>query len=123
MGGNGPIGGEANPVALDMPRVRRAAAAPAIALPLRPERADLPLYVQLYQQLREHIVSGLLGEGRSLPSARGAESVRRGTDRPVALDKLSNSRFSRRDRRLNSPLRWATPGILTGFLTARCISL
>lgn len=53
-----------------MPRVRRAAAAPAIALPLRPERADSPLYVQLYQQLREHILSGLLGEGRSLPSAR-----------------------------------------------------
>ena len=53
-----------------MPRVRRAAAAPAIALPLRPDRADSPLYVQLYQQLREHILSGLLSEGRSLPSAR-----------------------------------------------------
>ncbi|MFN0099011.1 MAG: PLP-dependent aminotransferase family protein [Gemmatimonadaceae bacterium] len=53
-----------------MPRTRRAAAAPAIALPLRPDRAESPLYVQLYQQLREHIVSGLLSEGRSLPSAR-----------------------------------------------------
>lgn len=53
-----------------MPRTRRAAAAPAIALPLRPDRAESPLYVQLYQQLREHILSGLLSEGRSLPSAR-----------------------------------------------------
>ncbi len=53
-----------------MPRTRRAATAPPIALPLAPERADLPLYVQLYQQLREHILSGVLPEGATLPSAR-----------------------------------------------------
>ncbi|MBK7905267.1 MAG: PLP-dependent aminotransferase family protein [Gemmatimonadetes bacterium] len=52
------------------PTRRRGASAPTIALPLDTEREELPLYAQLYQRLREHILSGSLAAGTAIPSAR-----------------------------------------------------
>lgn len=44
--------------------------APAIAILISPDRHGMPLYTQLYRQLREHILSGSLAPGALLPSAR-----------------------------------------------------
>jgi GntR family transcriptional regulator/MocR family aminotransferase len=49
---------------------RRASRARAIAVLTSPERDGRPLYVQLHQQLREHILRGDLAPGSRLPSAR-----------------------------------------------------
>ncbi|MCE9601503.1 MAG: PLP-dependent aminotransferase family protein [Gemmatimonadetes bacterium] len=49
---------------------RRGSGAPTIALPLASEREELPLYAQLYQNIREHILSGSLAAGATIPSAR-----------------------------------------------------
>ena len=55
----------------DMPdRHRVAQRAPRIEVLLEPGRDGQPLYLQLYQQLRAHIVEGVLPSGAGLPAAR-----------------------------------------------------
>ncbi|MCC6242415.1 MAG: PLP-dependent aminotransferase family protein [Gemmatimonadaceae bacterium] len=52
------------------PLTQSASRAPAIAILISPDRQGMPLYTQLYRQLREHILSGSLPPGALLPSAR-----------------------------------------------------
>jgi len=44
--------------------------APAISVLVQQDPDGVPLYTQLYRQLREHILNGTLAPGASLPSAR-----------------------------------------------------
>ncbi len=69
--------------------------APAIAIVVDPDREGLPLYTQLYRQLRQHILTGGLQPGTRLPSARVLAAdlkVSRNTVE-AAVDQLASEGF------------------------------